>query len=141
MIPVDLVSLPAINKIIADAEEMLTGLCGMKVTVFIKIPQKDELNVLAIQQQICEAFEVSWSQIAGRSRKGIIPKARFAYCWICKQYLGMNLKEIGDTIGGRDHTTVIHALSTVKDLLDTKDAIMNPMLRVIESIYSEPKTA
>lgn len=140
---IDITTLPAISKIVSDAEDMLTNLCGTRVTVVIKMPRREELSMITIQEQVCNAFGVTWSQIVGKSRKGIIPKARFAYCYLCREYLKMPLQAIGDTIGGRDHTTVMHALSTVKDYIDTKDVIIAPMLKIIEETitYAEPKTA
>ena len=49
-----------------------------------------------------------------------------------KQITGMSLKNIGYLFGGRDHSTVIHAIRTVKNLSDTDNAYRNKWERYIK---------
>ena len=39
--------------------------------------------------------------------------------YLAKNYTNSSLKVIGDSFGGRDHSTVIHSLKTVQDMMDT----------------------
>lgn len=135
-------ALPAINKIIWDAEEQLTAICGSKVNVLVKIPTVQELNFITLQQKVCEAFDVSWKNVSGRGRKKSdnTVYARFAYCYLCKRLLPhLSLSAIGETIGGRHHTTVIHAVAAVQDYLDTKDKAIAPMVGIMATLMSNER--
>ena len=138
----DVSALPAVNQIITEAEEKLSAICGSKVRVIIKVPDSGEIDLLAIQRHVCEAFDVSWSDVEGPSRKKSDNRvyARFAYCYLCKQFLSnLSLKAIGETIGGRDHTTVLHALAAVKDYLDTNDKVIAPMVGIMATLMSNDR--
>lgn len=64
----------------------------------------------------------TWTDVMGKSRKRELVVLRQVYCYFCmKNGLLNSLKEVGETIGSRDHTTVIHSCKTVKDLLSAKD--------------------
>lgn len=138
---IEINALPAVNQIISDAEEKLSAICGSKVTVLIKVPNKEEINLLAIQRHVCDAFDVSWSDVASKSRKKSDNRvyARFAYCYLCRQFLaGLSLKSIAETIH-RDHTTVIHAVGKVQDYLDTNDKVIAPMVGIIATLMSNER--
>lgn len=135
-------ALPAINQIIWDAEEKLSAICGSKVSVLVKIPTAQELNFITLQQQVCEAFDVSWKNVSGPGRKKSdnTVYARFAYCYLCKQFLPhLSLKSIGETLGGRDHTTVMHSIAKVQDYLDTNDKVIAPMVGIMATLMSNDR--
>jgi chromosomal replication initiator protein len=43
---------------------------------------------------------------------------RQTYCWIAKRFTGRSLPEIGKSLGGRDHTTALHAVRRVQSIVD-----------------------
>ena len=43
--------------------------------------------------------------------------------WLCKQLTTRSLPDIGRRFGGRDHTTVLHAVKKVEELLTSDDQI------------------
>ena len=52
-----------------------------------------------------------------RARPYIAP--RFAYCWLANKLSGASMKRIGDSLGGRDHTTIIHAVKRAEEMRET----------------------
>jgi chromosomal replication initiator protein len=70
---------------------------------------------------VSEYTDIPVLKIKSRSRKREILRARQLCIYIIRKYTGMSLKSIGEQFGDRDHTTVIHSLNTIKDLMDTKD--------------------
>jgi chromosomal replication initiator protein len=77
------------------------------------------------QQMIISAVEkytrIEFSEFMKKSRKRKLSEARKLYCYFMRTKLKWELKEIGETIGGRDHTTVIHNINVYKDLYETDD--------------------
>ena len=53
--------------------------------------------------------------LVGKSRKAEIAQARQLSMYLCRDVLGVSLSKIGLFFGGRDHSTVIHALKVVED--------------------------
>ena len=75
------------------------------------------LTVEAIQRIVCEHFQVPEDMIRAKSRKKEIAQARQISMYLSKKFTSHSLKTIGLHFGGRDHSTVIHAIQTVDDLV------------------------
>jgi len=74
-------------------------------------------------EQIIEAVStvtgITHEAMKSHSRKREIVEARFIAMWFIKEETALSLKEIGGCFGGRDHSTAIHAIQTINDLLIT----------------------
>ena len=78
-----------------------------------------EVGIDYIQKTVSEFFKVSIDQLKDKTRKKEIVMARQLAMYYSKEYTSLSLKSIGYHFGGRDHSTVIHAVQTVNDLYDT----------------------
>jgi len=78
-----------------------------------------EVGIDYIQKTVSEFFKVSIDQLKDKTRKKEIVMARQLAMYFSKEYTSLSLKSIGYHFGGRDHSTVIHAVQTVNDMYDT----------------------
>lgn len=78
-----------------------------------------ELNIDFIQKTVSAFFQVSTEQLKGKSRKREFVVARQVAMYFAKELTNHSLKSIGAHFGGRDHSTVIHAVQSVNDLIET----------------------
>ena len=69
---------------------------------------------------VSEHYQISLERLKSKSRKKEIVMARHVAMYLAKKYTNHSLKSIGYYCGGRDHSTVIHALQTVNDMLATQ---------------------
>ncbi len=69
-------------------------------------------------QLVEEVFDVD---IKSKNRKQTTIFGRKAGAYILRNYTGLSLHEIAEYIGVGDHTTVIYAVKTAKNLIDTED--------------------
>ena len=76
-----------------------------------------------IINDVSQRSGIKKEKIFSRSRKKEIVAARFACMYLLRKEAFMTFAAIG-RIFGRDHTTAIHALSSVENLLDTNDYLM-----------------
>jgi len=77
-----------------------------------------EVGVDYIQKTVSEFYQVKVAELKDKIRKKEIVVARQVAMYFCKEYTNHSLKSIGYHFGGRDHSTVIHAVQTVNDLMD-----------------------
>lgn len=86
--------------------------------MIIRIEQKTITceNIIQIVQNI---FGVDNKSFNSKNRKRELVFARSAAMHLCKKYTTQSVSRIGSIIGGRDHATVLHALKSVDDLLET----------------------
>jgi chromosomal replication initiator protein len=93
-----------------------------------------EVNIDYIQKFVSEYFGVTIEQMKDKTRKREIVIARQVAMYFAKEYTNMSLKSIGSHFGGRDHSTVIHALTSVSDLMDTDKKFRATMQDLIKKI-------
>jgi chromosomal replication initiator protein len=83
----------------------------------ILITKRKDISIEEIQRVVCGYFQIPDDLLRGKSRKQEIALARQIAMYLSKEMTHYSLKSIGLHFGGRDHTTVIHAVRTVDELL------------------------
>lgn len=79
--------------------------------------EKHALNVQSIQQAVARVFNVNVEGLRSKSRTKQLTVPRQLAMFLIREFLGMQLVEIGNAFGGRDHSTVIHSLERVETLI------------------------
>jgi len=74
---------------------------------------------------VCEHFHITKEQMISKSRSNDIAKPRQIAMYLCKNMTGVSLENIGELLGGRDHSTVIHGINKVEAELQTNEATIN----------------
>lgn len=77
------------------------------------------LNIEEIQRITCKYFNISDDLVRAKTRKREVVQARQVAMYFCKEFTQHSLKTIGLHFGGRDHSTVIHAIQSVENQLET----------------------
>ncbi|MBG8552629.1 chromosomal replication initiator protein DnaA [Hymenobacter guriensis] len=78
-----------------------------------------EVNLDFIQKTVAEYFGISVDLLKAKTRKKEVVTARQVAMYFAKEHTNHSLKSIGYHFGGRDHSTVIHSVQTVSDLIDS----------------------
>lgn len=78
-----------------------------------------EVGIDYIQKTVSEYFNIPQDDLKAKTRKKEIVIARQVAMYFSKDYTNHSLKSIGHHFGGRDHSTVIHAVQSVNDMIDT----------------------
>ena len=72
-----------------------------------------------IQRVVAEYYNIRVSDLLSSRRSRSVTRPRQIAMSLAKSLTNHSLPEIGESFGGRDHTTVIHACEKVKDLMQT----------------------
>lgn len=80
-------------------------------------------TVETISKKCLEFFNETLERISSKSRKRDIVQKRMMCISACRDFTSASLKDIAYYFGGRDHTTAIHSIQTIKDLCDYDDNI------------------
>ncbi|MFZ1705809.1 MAG: chromosomal replication initiator protein DnaA [Saprospiraceae bacterium] len=78
-----------------------------------------EISVETIKQLVAKYFELPIEKLHGKTRLREVVIARQLSMYLAKTYTNSSLKVIGDSFGGRDHSTVLYSLKAVQDMMDT----------------------
>ena len=128
-----------LNKLIAYAQ--LTGqpvslqLAEEQLTDILSANRK-RITIDEIQRTVCQFYRVDRTEMASKRRARAVVRPRQVAMYLAKVLTPRSYPEIGRKFGGRDHSTVIHAVRLIEDLR-TRDADMDgdvrSLLRQLES--------
>ncbi|HEX8964994.1 MAG TPA: chromosomal replication initiator protein DnaA [Patescibacteria group bacterium] len=72
-----------------------------------------------IIKTVCDFYNIKATQLKGPKRDASLVRARQATMYLLKKELGLTFVEIGNVLGGRDHTTIMHGVEKVENMLET----------------------
>jgi chromosomal replication initiator protein len=98
------------------------------------IKKSKAISIEIIQKATAEYFGFPEDQLRAKTRKKEIAQARQICMYLCKKLTDSSLKTIGLHFGGRDHSTVIHAINTVEELINKDIAIGEAVERIKNKI-------
>lgn len=70
-------------------------------------------------KSICDFYEIKPTQLKGAKRDAKLVRARQVCMYVFKTEGGLTYSEIGNLLGGRDHTTIMHGVEKIDNLLKT----------------------
>lgn len=89
-----------------------------------------EVNIDTIQEIVSDYYDVSIADLKGKSRKKELVYPRQVAMYFAKELTDLSLKSIGYHFGGRDHSTVIHAIQTISDLMEQDDSVKEAVQKI-----------
>lgn len=95
-----------------------------------------EVNIEMIQKSVSSYFSISVDALKDKTRKKEVATARQVAMYFAKEYTNYSLKQIGQYFGGRDHSTVIHAVQSVHNLIDKDDSFRKSVNELKKQLHS-----
>ena len=87
-----------------------------------------------VQQIIANNYNISIEDLRGKRKSNDITIPRQIAMYICRIYLKESLPKIGAEFGGKDHTTVMHAVNKIKKEVETNDELNIEINKVISQL-------
>jgi chromosomal replication initiator protein len=92
--------------------------------------EEREVNIDTIQDLVADYYDVTVADLKSKSRKKELVYPRQVAMYFAKEFTNLSLKSIGYHFGGRDHSTVIHAIQTISDLMEQEDAVKEAVQKI-----------
>jgi len=92
-----------------------------------------------IMAQTAAYFSLTIDDLCGTSRSRVLVNARQIAMYLCRELTELSLPKIGQTFGGRDHTTVMHADRKIRQLMAERRSIYNQVTELTNRIKQQNK--
>ena len=115
----------ALISLIANAtlaHKEITVELAESITEKIVGEQQTDITIDKVQKVVCDYFNITRDTLLSKTRKRQIVQARQIAMYMSRSLINCSLSTIGAEIGGKDHATVLHACTTVSDLMSTDKA-------------------
>lgn len=127
----------ALKRVIASAH-----FTGRKIDIdLIKDSLKDllalqdkQVSLDNIQRTVAEYYKIKVADLMSRRRSRSVARPRQVAMALAKELTNHSLPEIGDSFGGRDHTTVLHGCRKIKELRETNSDIREDYKNLLRSL-------
>ncbi len=99
------------------------------------LPHRNEVQPDDILKAVSVSFGVPMDRILGRDRSREVALPRQIAMYLLREEANASLPQIGEALGGRDHTTVMYACDKVADLLERDDRLRRQVIEIREHIF------
>ncbi len=89
-------------------------------------------------EKISAYFEIPIDQLKGKSRQRPLVQARQIGMYVFRELTDLSFPAIAREFGGRDHTTVIHAVDKVQRMMSERQQVYDQVTELIQRIKSQP---
>ena len=87
-----------------------------------------------IMDTVARYYNTTVEELMGKKRTATIVTPRQIAMYICSEMTGMSLTEIGAAFGGKDHTTVLHSIKKIKELIEADPKLSQTTHDLMENI-------
>ena len=113
---------------------LLDGLERLARTGPVQACHAGHEQILAEAARCCDAAP---ADITGTGRHARLVMARQAAMYVCRRHLGLSYPELGRAFGGRDHSTVIHAVKKIGKMLESNKDVQHLVARLEKCAHQE----
>jgi chromosomal replication initiator protein len=110
----------ALNRIVAQMQFVgrdITLEAAQDILHDLLRANERRVTIDEIQRRVAEHFNVKMAEMTSARRARIVARPRQVAMYLAKQLTARSLPEIGRKFGGRDHTTVMHAVRKIEELI------------------------
>ncbi len=127
----------ALNRIVAFADlsgiAMTTQLADVALADLL--PQRSDVKPGAVVDVVAKAFNLSVDRLLSPDRSHDVALPRQIAMYLMRE-TNVSLPQIGQALGGRDHTTVMYACEKVADLLERDDRLRTQVGQIRRQLYA-----
>jgi chromosomal replication initiator protein len=99
------------------------------------LPNRNTIEPDQIINAVASAFGLTTERLLGRDRSREVALPRQIAMYLLREEISISLPQIGATLGGRDHTTVMYACDKVTDLIERDDRMRRQIIQIRERLY------
>ena len=100
----------------------------------VRLQSEEPLTADIIISSVGQYYEIPRSELTGSSRRQPLARQRQIAMYVCREHTGLSLPRIGQAFGGRDHTTVMHAVDKIKGLLQTDKDVYDQVTDITQQL-------
>ena len=97
---------------------------------------KNEISIATIQKQVADFYNITQGDILGKKRVKQIVMPRQIAMYISRELTDSSLPKIGNEFGGKDHTTVLHAIDKIETELKKDTDLQNDITKLKAKLRS-----
>ena len=130
----------ALTRVVAFADLSGVPLSSQLVETALAdlLPRRSDLKPSEVVRSVADAFGVPIERMLGRDRSQEVALPRQIAMYLLREESNISLPQIGEVLGGRDHTTIMYGCEKINDLIERDDRLRRRVVEIREHIYKPP---
>ena len=129
----------ALTRVLAysdlSGKPLTMELARIALTDFLPAPNSVEPD--RILEIVADTFNLTQEELLSRNRSKKIALPRQIAMYLLRDMVNVSFPRIGETMGGRDHTTVLYACEKVADLIERDDLFRRKVFQIRDQLYKQ----
>ncbi|MDD2696232.1 MAG: helix-turn-helix domain-containing protein, partial [Anaerolineales bacterium] len=127
----------ALTRIVAFADLSGVPITPQLVEVALVdlLPHKKDVKPEDVIRKVAEVFAVPLERMLSQERSREVALPRQIAMYLLREEANVSLPQIGESLGGRDHTTVMYGCEKIADLLERDDRLRRQVIEIREQLY------
>ncbi len=127
----------ALNRVTAYARLMHAPLTVSMANTALSelLARPTSISIDGILHVVSDYYNIDISIIRGKGRSKEMVRPRQVAMYLAREETGASLPEIGEALGGRDHTTIMYGVDKITEEIEQDDALRRDILSIRERIY------
>ncbi|RCK72993.1 MAG: Chromosomal replication initiator protein DnaA [Anaerolineae bacterium] len=130
----------ALNRVVAYAQLSGDPITPQLVETILSdfIPHRSEIKPEEVIEAVCQLYNIPQQRLlsAERSREVALPRQIAMY--LLHKEAQCSLPQIGELLGGRDHTTILYGCEKIEDLLERNEQLRRQVAQIREQLFQKP---
>lgn len=129
----------ALNKVVAHGNMVRQPITIELATAALQniVSRQAELTVEEVISAVADFYRIDEEVLIERGRSKEVAAARQMAMYLAREETGASLPQIGESLGGRDHTTVMYGWEKIASQIEQNDRLRREMLSIREIIYQK----
>jgi chromosomal replication initiator protein len=126
----------ALTRVVAHAHLMQVSLSveTARETLDSILDRSTDLTPAEIVLAVARHYSISEEELKGRSRRRVVSVPRQLCMYLIREETGTSLPRIGELLGGRDHTTIMHGCEKIGSQIETDEQLRRDWLSIREHL-------
>ena len=132
----------ALNRVVAyaDLRDLPLNVALVENALIDLIPAPQALEPQMVIEAVAQAFSLSPEQLLARDRSRQVAQPRQIAMFLLREEAQLSLPQIGEILGGRDHTTVMYGCDKIAELVEEDESVRRQVVRLREQLYGNRVT-
>ncbi len=126
----------ALNRVLAISDLSGVPVSDTMVETVLSdlLPMRIEVSADRIISAISDYYSITEERMLSKERSREVALPRQVAMYLMREEVGWSLPQIGESLGGRDHTTVLYGCEKIADLLETDDRLRHQVGSIMERL-------